>query len=123
MHLRGNYTAVHDQEAFFLYSRFVEKGYDPKLLQSTVASISELDRTQLLANRSPNTDNNTMSILFITTFSVQHRSIKKLIQKHWHILGSDQILSTVLPSRPQIVFKGASSIRDRIAPTIQDPRK
>lgn len=53
---------------------------------------------------------NKISIAIFITFSVQHCSVRKLIQKHWHILGSDQILKTILPDRPQIIFKGASSL-------------
>lgn len=44
-----------------------------------------------------------------------------MIQKHWHILTSDQVLGTILPKNPQAVFKGASSLGNRIAPTVQDP--
>lgn len=77
MHLRRNCTAVHefDQQASVLYSRFVKKVYDPKLLQNTVKSIRKLDRTQLLVGRPSHTDNSKVSIPFITPC----RSIKKRI--------------------------------------------
>lgn len=50
---------------------------------------------------------------FITTFFVQHQTIKHL--------GNDMILNTVLPTRPQVVYKGAPSLRNRLAPNTFDP--
>lgn len=91
-------------------------------MSKLVNSTRELDRASLLCDKVTDTDEK-ISVPFITTFSIQHQSIKRLIQKHWHVLESDQLLATVLPSRPQIVFKGATPLSSKIAPSVQDPPK
>lgn len=82
-----------------------------------------MDRSSLLADKPSQVMDDKTSLPFVPTFSVQHRSIKKLIQKHWHLLGGDQVLKNILPAKPRTVFKGASSIGNRIAPSVQGPPK
>lgn len=109
-----------DSQAAVLSDRFIENGYDQTPLSQLVRSTRETERASLLGDRVGVTADK-VSLPFFTTFTIQHQSIKRLIQKHWHILESDQLLSTVLPARPQIVFKRASSLSNRIAPSVQDP--
>lgn len=120
MRLRRNCTEVEsfDSQALVVSNRFVEKGYDQTLLFQLVNSTRETER----ASRTK-TSSDKFSLPFVTTFSVQHQSIKRLIRKHWHVLASDQVLAPILPERPHIVFKGASSLSNRIAPSVQDPPK
>lgn len=58
---------------------------------------------------------------FITNFSNQHQNIKHIVNKHWHILGNDRILNTFLPAKPQVVFRGAPSLRDKLVTNILNP--
>lgn len=60
-------------------------------------------------------------IPFITTFLTQHYLIKKIIRKHWHLLGNDMIVKTFLPVNPQVIFRGVPSLQDRVAPNVVDP--
>lgn len=79
-----------------------------------------MDRNTLLGDR-VREGRSDFSIPFITTFSAQHQSIKRLIRKHWHVLESDQLLAPILLERPSVVFKGASSLSSQVAPSVQDP--
>lgn len=50
----------------------------------------------------------------ITTFSKQHRALRKILQKHWHILLIDQTLNQFIPKDPLITFKHTRSLRDKL---------
>lgn len=123
MRLRRNCTevSVFDEQAAVLSSRFVEKGYDPQTLCQTLEKVRQLVRSSLLVDKPQWLTDNKVSLPFITTYSMQSRTIKKLIQRHWHLLSNDQVLKDLLPDKPQVVFKGASSLGNKIAPSIQDP--
>lgn len=43
------------------------------------------------------------------------------MNKHWHILGNDRVLKTILPIRPQVVYRGVPSLKDRLAPNSLNP--
>lgn len=91
-------------------------------LVETLEEVKALNRVDLLedkAKRPPNMG--TSFVPFITTYSVQHSGIRRLITKHWHILNNDPVLNSVLPARPQVVYKGAPSLRNRLAPNILNP--
>lgn len=64
---------------------------------------------------------NNFDIPFITSYSTQHYTIKCIIRKHWHILLNDSVLAPLLPPTPQIVYRGASSIKDKLVQSVLDP--
>lgn len=66
------------------------------------------------ANRAP-------SIPFVTTYSIQHRTVGHMIKKLWHILTNDLTLNTILRAKPQVVYRGAHSLRGAVATNIIDP--
>lgn len=43
------------------------------------------------------------------------------MHKHWHFLQNDCVLGPVLPPKPQLVFRGVPSLKDKIAHNILDP--
>lgn len=108
-------------QANTLTNRFLNKGYSNESLQTTLNQVSLMHRKDLLKEKSlVERINKAPSVPFITTFSVQHQTIKYLIYKHWHILGNDSILNTVLPTKPQVIYKGASLLRNRLATNVYD---
>lgn len=105
-----------------LTDRFLEKGYEAHFFKEKLDQVEQLDRDYLLLDntgRGINTDNN-FTCPFITGYS-QHFTIKRLVYKHWHIAKNDPILGPLLPVRPQIVFRGAPSIKSCVAPSVCDP--
>ena len=79
-----------------------------------------MDRETLLITKPPKEKNLSM-VPFLTTFSTQHHSVKQLVRKHWHILKNDSILGPALPSVPQVIFRGVSALRHRLAPNVIEP--
>lgn len=60
-------------------------------------------------------------MVFFTTFSVQHKQIKDIFQKHWNVLKNDYILGPTLPDRAEVTYRGAPSLRGKIAANVLDP--
>lgn len=123
LRLRRNCSDIttFDEQASILMDRFIEKGYDRASLSLAVKTARDRDRLSLLSDIPQHNAIVSDAVPFITTYSVQHRDIKQLIQKHWHLLGSDRVLSSILPVRPRVVFRGVASLGSKVAPSVQDP--
>lgn len=85
--------------------------------------ITQMNREDLLKEKSLLVRNNTAPLVtfILHFFSVQHHNLKHLIYKHWHILGIDRVLNIVLPTKPQVVYTGTPSLRNRISTNVFDP--
>lgn len=91
-------------------------------LQDIIEQVGTIDILSLFEEKTGKADKGkTFSVPFITTFSTQHHQIKNIIRKHWYILGINQIIKTFLPIKPQVIFRGVPSLRDKIAPNVVDP--
>lgn len=58
------------------------------------------------------TENN--SVRFITTFSAHHNVLRNILNRHWHILTEDTTLFKHVKSHPELVYRHAHSLRDRL---------
>lgn len=104
-----------------LTSRFVEKGYSRDSLKNTQEEVICMHRRELLREKSLQGGSMSGSVVpFITTISVQHMNVKKMMRKQ-HILKNDQIFNPVLPDKPQVVYRGAPSLRHTVTPNILNP--
>lgn len=57
------------------------------------------------------------SIRFSTQFNTKAFDIQRAIQKNWNILKQDPILNSILPPKPEVVFRKAKDLRGLIAPS------
>lgn len=57
----------------------------------------------------------------VTSFSTQHRVVKHILGKYWHILQNYRVLGTRLSPKPQVIFRGVPSLKDKIVHNILDP--
>lgn len=124
--MRRNCTKIDDfdSQSRILRDRLKDKGYDGGVLDDKIAEVTVLDRDLLLVEKSvvlTCEPNNNFSCPFVTRYSQQHFSIKKLIYKHWHIIKNDHVLNSVLPDKPKVVFRGAPPNKQLVAPTVCDP--
>lgn len=100
----------------------MEKGYIETDSNDTIRSVGDMDRNAMLAgNKKKNQAlKNCFGCSMITGFSNQYFAIKKIFQKYWNILN-DKILGPVIPDQPVVMFRGAPSLRHKIAPNVIDP--
>lgn len=124
LRLRRNCSDPHQflVQAGVLTGRFLEKGYQKEFLADTLDLVNATKREDLLVEREPCEGGfSSMGVPFITSYSLQHRNIRKLIDKHWHIATNDAFLKDVLPDRPQVIFRGAPSLRNQVALNVLNP--
>lgn len=57
----------------------------------------------------------------ILDFNVQHKDIEKIFKKYWYILKEDKHLQSILPDKPLIIYKRATTLRDLIVKNVVDP--
>lgn len=80
-----------------------------------------MDRSSLLVDGPRQDSNESFKWSLVTSFSVQHRQVKSIISKHWNVLKSDRVLSTLLPVQAKVIHRGPPSLRSKIARNIINP--
>lgn len=126
MRLKRNCTEPEEflVQAGTLTYRFLDKRHSKESLFDTLNQVMLLDRADLLKEISQGQGgDNVFKTPFITSFSNQHQNINHFINKHWHILGNNRILNTILPVKPWVVFPGVPSLGDKLAPNVLNPPK
>ncbi|XP_040178228.1 uncharacterized protein LOC120910536 [Rana temporaria] len=114
------YQEDYEKQAFFIGTRFKEKGYTDNFIQKQIETVSKMDRNTLLQGPKMKKYKNEAPFI-VLDYNIQHREVEKLIKKHWHILRSDRNLQTILPDRPNIVYKRAPTLRDLIVKNVVVP--
>lgn len=100
--------------------RFMEKGYDPEFINKQISLVQPLDgRTMIHTQKklSPLLE----APALILNYNVQYKDIEKIIKKHWYILREDKQLKSILPDKPHIIYKRATTLRDLIVKNVVDP--
>lgn len=75
---------------------------------------ANLLQQRLLVHYSRITKLQLTSVNFITQYSGQQHQLRNILYSHWHILCDDPTLTKYICDRPDIVFRRASSLRDRL---------
>lgn len=52
---------------------------------------------------------------------LQYKDVEKIFKKHWHILKGDRHLQSILPEKPVIIYKRATTLRDLIVKNVVEP--
>ena len=125
LRLRRNCTRDSDfhLQSDMLKTRFLDKGYEPALVDNAINLVSATDRTSLLQVKPKTAKHDSFRWSFFTSYSIQHSEISKILNRHWKILLNDRILGPSLPNRAGIIFRGARSVQSDIAPNTIDPPK
>lgn len=117
LRIRRNCSSTSDfmRQAQFLKERFVAKGYLPSTIDNEIIRISNIDRNTLMTEHPKPTSDDKLKWSMFTQFSIQHRQIKHILNRHWGVLKSDPVLGPVLPNNAGVTFRGAPSLRDHIS--------
>lgn len=54
---------------------------------------------------------------FITTYNHSYSAITQVLNKHWSLLKNDPCLKTLVPDKPKLTFRRATTIKNTIAPS------
>lgn len=99
-------------QSTLLKQRFEEKGYDTKKLEEERNEMSKCSQMDLLGESTKRQDGG--KVPFITNFSSDFKNLGAAFRKHWHILTEDPLLRSVLPDRPNIIYRRAPTLRSKI---------
>lgn len=109
-------------QAEVLTTKFLDKVYQQDFLVDTLVTVKTMNRADLLVEREPRVDGGfNMDVPFVTSYSLQHKSIKQLVSKHWHIVNNDVVLKGMFPDKSRVIFRGVPSLRNRVVPNVLDP--
>lgn len=60
---------------------------------------------------------------FLTGFNCQYKEVENVFKTYWPIINKDKDLRSVLPPKPQFIYRRAPGLRNRFAPNLPDPPK
>lgn len=115
LHLKHNCTLLEDfkKQASQLRSRLLLTGYSKSLLHKAYNRALLQDRNVLLY-KPRNNNKGPSPVKFITWFSTQQKELLKILGRHWYILLNDPYISKYIINYPEIIFRRAPSIGDRL---------
>lgn len=108
-------------QANVLRQRFLDKGYDQGEVNLDLSRVLQIERSALLVDKPRRDPDESLKWSVLTSFSVQHKQIKSIIEHHWNVLRKDRILGTLLPERAKVTYRGAPSLRSKIALNVINP--
>lgn len=113
--LRRNCTTDNEfkHHADALRERLLKRGYSKSLLRRAFNKAWDQSRNALLFSKEPRREEH-LTTKFITKYSHQQYQFCNILQQHWHILSEDPILRKYVSDYPEIVFKKAPSLRDKL---------
>lgn len=57
-------------------------------------------------------------VRLITRFSGQHRQVRNVSNKYWHLLVADDVVSKYVSPYPQITYRRSQSLKDHLVQVI-----
>lgn len=114
LRLRRNCTHIEEfkSQADALRIRLLARGYTKTLLRSTYNKAICQSRSSLLYKKKSIATNS--PVRFITRFSQQHEQLCGILSNHWPILQEDPIIKKYIGPFPQITFRRARSLGDKL---------
>lgn len=114
LRLRRNCTEDGDfyRQANALRTRLLARGYSRTTLRKAFNRASALDRHSLLFG--PTRPKKPYTSKIITTFSTHHHQLRNILSNHWHILTDHHTLKNYIKPTPDLVFRRATSLRERL---------
>ncbi|KAM4034840.1 LOW QUALITY PROTEIN: uncharacterized protein ACNLHF_021544 [Anomaloglossus baeobatrachus] len=96
-----------------LENRFRERGYPNRVIKKAREEINGIGRPALLCPQ-PREKDTVELVRFITTFNNGSKAMREILERHWPILKMDLDIGKFVPVKPQITFRKARSLQDRL---------
>lgn len=111
LRVRRNCTddIIFKREADMLRERLLTRGYSKTCLKRAFRRACLKPRHALIFY-SESKSNKTNPIWIITRFSNQHRTVKNIVERYWHVLKLDPTIGPFVQDKPSFTFKRSKSI-------------
>lgn len=93
-------------EARALQTRLIDRGYSRSCLKKAYRRAKLKDRENVIHSQKP--CKRKQKVRLITRYAEEH---KKVIQKYWQLLATDEVLSKYVESYPQITYRKYRSLK------------
>ncbi|KAM9325141.1 NACHT, LRR and PYD domains-containing protein 3-like [Gastrophryne carolinensis] len=84
----------YNKQAWIIGDRFINKGYDSLLIEREIKE-----------------------------YGKNHRILKRVLEKNWHILKNDDILGPTLPDKPKVIFRRPPTLATKLVRSYVRPRQ
>ncbi|XP_069480952.1 uncharacterized protein [Ambystoma mexicanum] len=101
----------HEIKARDLTKNFLKRRYSADTISRHAAKVKGTSRTEAMLPRIKNT---ATKLVYVTTYSHQSNSIKRIITKNWKLLELDPKLAELFPKPPLFAYAKSPSIRDHL---------
>lgn len=88
---------------------FRKRGYGEKLLRTHLDKVRQVNRSDLLV---PKRKTEHEGLAMVSTFSPISSSVKRIVNKHWHILKTDPQIASAFTHPPKHFYKRTSNFRN-----------
>lgn len=114
LRLKRNCTEDGDfrRQANALRTRLLARGYNRTTLRKAFNKALAQDRQTLLFG--PPRPKKPYMTKIITKFSTHHHQLRNILSNHWHILTDHHTLRKYIKPTPDLVFRRATSLKDRL---------
>lgn len=104
---------LYEKETATLRARLWASGYSNSVLKKAYHKAKNKIRSDLLfSHKQVETDNQTR---VVTQYTSQHKQIRQILQKYWHLFYIDATLAPLLKDCPLITLMRAPSLQDKLA--------
>ena len=93
-------------------TRFEERGYSSSSIQKAIQCANNTSRSDLLSN-APKTKTPSRAF-FSTEYNHCALQIKKILNKHWHVLQAEPSIKDLCKSPPLVAFRRAPTIKGTV---------
>ena len=113
---------VFNTQATDMASRFCDRGYNSGVVSRAQHKAQGIKRSDLLIKKK-RINTSRPRPYFVTQYSTAAKHIGKIIKDNWAIIESDANLRQVFPEPPQISFRRAPTLRDKLVHNFLPPTR
>lgn len=103
-------------QAKVIKDRFLERNYREDMLDRAIAEVTAEggndQPNKIIIKKNKETEG--IVVPFITGYSKEALTMKKAIQRNWHILKNDPVIGAKIPEKPRIIFRRAPNLKDHL---------
>uniref|UniRef100_A0A803KCU3 Reverse transcriptase domain-containing protein n=1 Tax=Xenopus tropicalis TaxID=8364 RepID=A0A803KCU3_XENTR len=100
-----------------LETRFIQRGYNPKLLETARNKVTPLTQASVLGTGDRILRTSEERLTFLTTFASDKKTLIEAIFYHWSVLEKDRCLPPIFRHPPRIAYRRGRSSRDILVKT------
>lgn len=96
-----------------MFRRFRQRGYPASVLKAVETMVLSLKRPSLPTNKRRDVGK-INPIRMIMTFSTESHTVRRVLNKLWHMIKADPVIGVHVTSHPLVTYRKARSLKDML---------